>query len=638
MPTTIYDSSQITQRRRDKAISNSFITRIQNPTNPNTGYAPYLGISQQSIINTVKMGQMPFFRKNDGGCTTMSVGCPCGILSSTDTSDINPPIPPISLNGWVTRIGSNAIIFGNTTDIYGNVYVVGRFESGNVTINNKSSSGGTINPIPYGIFELTGTEDTFIVKYNTNGEVVWATTVIGYGNLATINITTDTSANIYISGIYENGDVEFRNFVSGGDGGIIQTTRYALLQSSIQSNIFLAKYDTSGQVQWVNSIEADPTGFMDFPSIFCDNNNNVYISTTFDNSDVTINNVGTIPNPIPIPILDFTVYGTIANIGMNDVLFVKYNSNGVPQWANSISGTGSDRASSIRIDSSNNIYLAGTFDSPTITINNPSTPATPGGIITPIFYGTTDLDGTLNIFLIKYNSSGNVEWVNNTNGNIDTGFGFDIDNNGFLYINYNYYSDPITINNASNSSGLNITPSLYATIAQSGSSFGDSAIVKYDTNGAAIWATNTTNSSGTNIVADNLGSVYITGVYESTSMLINNTNTPVGNVITPILYGNLNNSGDFDCFVIKYSDTGSVVWVNSINGIGFDVATRIAVDSSSNVFLCGYFFSPSITINDASTPVTQGGLITPTLYGTLSNTGIASNGYLIKYNSNGLIV
>jgi hypothetical protein len=77
MPTTIYDSSQITKRRTEKTISGSFITRIQNPTNPNTGYAPLLGISQQSIINPVKTGQMTEYRKNDGGCTNVSAGCPC---------------------------------------------------------------------------------------------------------------------------------------------------------------------------------------------------------------------------------------------------------------------------------------------------------------------------------------------------------------------------------------------------------------------------------------------------------------------------------------------------------------------------------------------------------------------------------
>ena len=84
MPTTIYDSSLITQRRRIKAESGSFINRISpwnTPTNtsnnqPNTGYAPALGIWDQSIINTVKSGQMKYYRKGEG-CTTVSNGCPC---------------------------------------------------------------------------------------------------------------------------------------------------------------------------------------------------------------------------------------------------------------------------------------------------------------------------------------------------------------------------------------------------------------------------------------------------------------------------------------------------------------------------------------------------------------------------------
>lgn len=98
MPTTIYDSSLITQRRRAKAESGSFITRIspwnvvntvpatsttpatvvQTATNqPTTGYAPALGIYDQSIINQVKNGNMTFYRKGDGGLTTINNGCPC---------------------------------------------------------------------------------------------------------------------------------------------------------------------------------------------------------------------------------------------------------------------------------------------------------------------------------------------------------------------------------------------------------------------------------------------------------------------------------------------------------------------------------------------------------------------------------
>jgi hypothetical protein len=84
MPTTIYDSSLVTQRRKDKAESGSFLSRINNATNPNTGYAPSLGIYNQSIINTIKNGTMKYYRKNDSGCTNISNGCPCIPLTSSE--------------------------------------------------------------------------------------------------------------------------------------------------------------------------------------------------------------------------------------------------------------------------------------------------------------------------------------------------------------------------------------------------------------------------------------------------------------------------------------------------------------------------------------------------------------------------
>jgi hypothetical protein len=86
MSTTIYDSSLLTMRRKATVESGSFISRISpwnvppsgtSTAQPTSGYAPALGIYDQSIINTVKNGNMKFYRKNDGGCTTVMDGCPC---------------------------------------------------------------------------------------------------------------------------------------------------------------------------------------------------------------------------------------------------------------------------------------------------------------------------------------------------------------------------------------------------------------------------------------------------------------------------------------------------------------------------------------------------------------------------------
>jgi hypothetical protein len=83
MSTTIYDSSLLTQRRMNKAQSGSFIGRIQNYSNPTTGAPSLLGIWDQSIVNSVKQGQMRYYRKGDQGVTTVNNGCPCTPLENS---------------------------------------------------------------------------------------------------------------------------------------------------------------------------------------------------------------------------------------------------------------------------------------------------------------------------------------------------------------------------------------------------------------------------------------------------------------------------------------------------------------------------------------------------------------------------
>ena len=51
----IYDSSAITQRRKNMAQAGSFINRIQSSTNPQTSYGPLQGIYDASIINSIKI-------------------------------------------------------------------------------------------------------------------------------------------------------------------------------------------------------------------------------------------------------------------------------------------------------------------------------------------------------------------------------------------------------------------------------------------------------------------------------------------------------------------------------------------------------------------------------------------------------
>ena len=87
MSTTIYDSSLLTMRKKQRAESGEFINRVALNNRTISQLNKPLGIYDQSVINDVKQGQMPFYRKGVGAFTVDN-GCPCAVVQT------NPIIPP----------------------------------------------------------------------------------------------------------------------------------------------------------------------------------------------------------------------------------------------------------------------------------------------------------------------------------------------------------------------------------------------------------------------------------------------------------------------------------------------------------------------------------------------------------------
>ncbi len=77
------------------------------------------------------------------------------------------------------------------------------------------------------------------------------------------------------------------------------------------------------------------------------------------------------------------------------------------------------------------------------------------------------------------------------------------------------------------------------------------------------------------IAADDSGNVYVTGWTDS-------ENFPVCNAIQPQLAG-----GD-DCFILKFSPGGELLYSTYLGGTGSETARSIAVDCTGSVYLTGY--------------------------------------------------
>ena len=94
-----------------------------------------------------------------------------------------------------------------------------------------------------------------------------------------------------------------------------------------------------------------------------------------------------------------------------------------------------------------------------------------------------------------------------------------------------------------------------------------------------------------NVVVDSLGNAYIVGDFKTT--------VNFGS-------GNITSSGANDIFIAKFDSTGSLEWVKTYGDNSFDRGLDIAIDSSDNIYITGYFKNTvnfgggNVTVTDPS--------------------------------------
>jgi len=99
---------------------------------------------------------------------------------------------------------------------------------------------------------------------------------------------------------------------------------------------------------------------------------------------------------------------------------------------------------------------------------------------------------------------------------------------------------------------------------------------------------------GTALALDSSGNAYVAG---ST----NSTDFPT---LNPLQLGN---AGNYDAFVTEVSPTGALLYSTYLGGSGADNGTGIAVDSSGNVYICGYTYSSNYPTQNALQSSLSGG-------------------------------
>jgi hypothetical protein len=356
------------------------------------------------------------------------------------------------------------------------------------------------------------------------------------------SISTDAYGSVYVTGYYQSTTVTFGSNTltnNSNTGG---------------SNIFIAKYDATGNVIWAKS--AGGTGSDYGLSISTDAFGNVYVTGEFYS---------------PTIIFGSNTLTNNSNTGGSNIFIAKYDATGNIIWAKS-SGNGVDGGTGISTDANGSVYITG--GSP--------------------------------VFVVKYDSTGNVIWAQSAGGTAlgDFGYGISTDGNDNVYITGAFQSPTITFGSTTltnNTSGNN--PNFF--------------IVKYDATGNVIWAKSGSGAVnevdyGQSISTDALGNVYVTGVF------VNPTISFGGDTLT-----NSEPNGGDDIFVIKYDLTGNVIWAKSAGGMGNDKSNGISTDASGNIYVTGYYTSPTITFGSNTL---------------INNTNTGEDIFVVKYDATGNVI
>ena len=340
--------------------------------------------------------------------------------------------------------------------------------------------------------------------------------------------------------------------------------------------------------------------------ISTDASGNIYMTGYFNSATIEFGSIA------------LTKQGTSANI-----YIVKYNASGTALWAHNYGTTSYNESWGVAADAAGNAYITGNYRGASITF----------GAFTLTNFNT-DVDG---IFVVKYDTAGNVVWAKNGTGaaldkesndiavdaagNVTiagyTSYGtFSFDgavlnnpHNGNLYVvkfdtNGNVlWSTSQTVNSQNRADGVatDVDGNTYISGYYNYSTiYGlpyttnmNAFLVKFDQQGNMLWAVSPNATSDTvygfDVFAGSNGKVIITGSFNSTVLTIGTT------VLT-----NASTNGSPDIFIAQYDNAGNFEWAKSGGGNKWDRGYKVVSDAQGSVYLSGYFASQTVTFGSLS--------------------------------------
>lgn len=213
-----------------------------------------------------------------------------------------------------------------TVDPSGNIYTLGTFQGASTDFDPGVDTA---------LLSGNGVKDIYVLKLDNSLNFIWVKQMGGSGDEEPTSIDLDLSGNIYTAGSFE-GTVDFDPSAS--------VLNFSFSGDPTNDDCYLQKLDNSGNLIWVKQIGGMQVQII--KSIDVDDAGNTFAA--IENGGVTDFDPG--PGTYTLPYL-----------GNVDVSFAKYNSSGNLVWARSIAGSSEEYVTSIVIDNTESLYIAGDF-------------------------------------------------------------------------------------------------------------------------------------------------------------------------------------------------------------------------------------------------------------------------------------
>lgn len=316
---------------------------------------------------------------------------------------------------WIRQMGGILDDFSTaiTLDANSNIYATGNFEG---TVDFDPGPGVQT-------FVSGGSDDGFIQKFDSNGNLIWAKQIKCNDYLQSFSIAIDKNSNVYTRGSFR-GKADFdpgvgtENLTSVGlldaflqkldsngnflwakqwgentqDYGYslsIDDTENVYTTGSLSGDLLIQKFDPAGSLLWERQINSNLGMGWQYSTI--DASGNLLLTGWFQST------------------LIFDPTTGIQNIpsnGLHDIFVFKLDPNGNFLWTKSIGGSSFDEGYAITTNANNDVYLSGSFAG---TVDFDPGPGTQNRTSA----------GTSDHYILKLDAAGDFQWVKQ-NGGLNT--------------------------------------------------------------------------------------------------------------------------------------------------------------------------------------------------------------------------